>query len=125
MTARTVLVIEDDPILQEYLQAALHEVGYEAVAAEGEEALTAAQQYQPEVILLDLMMPLLTGAQLHEQLRANTLTAHIPIIAMSSPRNLALLGRHLAIDDQLPKPFTLQELYEIVARWAPAPEETS
>lgn len=124
MPACTVLVIEDDPTLQEYLQAALREVGYEAVVAEGEEALTAAQQHQPTVILLDLMMPLLTGAQLHEQLRANAATARIPIIAMSSPRNLALLVRHLSIDDQLAKPFTLQELYAIVARWAPTPRET-
>lgn len=124
MAARTVLVIEDDPTLQEFLQAALREVGYDVVVAEGEEALTAAQRHQPTVILLDLLMPLLTGAQLHQQLRADALTARIPIIAMSSPRVLALLVRHLAIDDQLAKPFTLQELYAIVARWAPASPET-
>src|SRR5579871_3721426 len=76
----TVLVVDDDPATVSFLEAALSVEGYEVLAALDEAALRVAHEQQPNVILLDLMMPGMDGVEVSQRLRADPVTAHIPII---------------------------------------------
>jgi CheY-like chemotaxis protein len=66
--------------------------------------------------LLDLMMPRMPGMEVSERLRADPLTAAIPIIVMSAGTSLSLFARHLPVNGQLAKPFDLDDLYAVVER---------
>lgn len=116
----TILIVDDDPELIETLEQALTEAGYRVVTAPAAEAVRVAGALQPDLILLDLVMPGLDGAQVCRALRAEPRTAAIPIILMTVHGPLAERARHLPITDQLPKPFDLQALYATVARLVPA-----
>ncbi len=113
----TVLVIDDDPAIVAFLTAALHEDGYHVLATENHDALQVARTQHPDVILLDLMMPEMDGREMSRCLRADRATADIPIVAMSGHERLRASAREMAVDDQLPKPFELAQLYDTVERW--------
>lgn len=115
-----VLVVDDDPDVTELVQAALEEAGHQVTAAVGAGALRAAHELHPDVILLDLMMPGMDGIEVSRRLRANPVTAHIPIVVMSAQDPLRAAGPLLPVNDRLPKPFALAALYATVARWARA-----
>jgi CheY-like chemotaxis protein len=70
------------------------------------------------VILLDLQMPRMGGEEVCRRLRAEPATAAIPIILMSADDRLGAAARALGVEDRLPKPFKLSDLYVAVARWA-------
>jgi CheY-like chemotaxis protein len=79
-------------------------------------SLELARTEQPQVILLDLMMPILNGLEVSQRLRADPATAHIPIIAISAHIR-GPLPPGLLVDDWLAKPFTLEQLYRTIGRW--------
>ena len=116
----TVLVVDDDPHLVAFLMAALEEEGYQVLSAVDGAALQLAHERPPDLILLDIMMPIMDGVEVTRRLRADPVTAQIPIIIMSARHRLAVLGPRLSVNDQLPKPFDLTDLYKTVARWLPA-----
>jgi two-component system alkaline phosphatase synthesis response regulator PhoP len=113
----TVLIVDDDRTIVDVLRAALEDEGYTVLAALNEAALALARQEQPAVILLDLMMPEMDGVEMCRRLRADPATAHIPIVALSAARNLAVVAGRMSIDDRLPKPFDLDDVSAMVARW--------
>jgi CheY-like chemotaxis protein len=112
-------VVEDDPVVRAVLDTALRDEGYRMVSALDEQALEAARRYRPAVVLLDLSMPQMDGAEVSRRLRADPATAGIPIVAMSAHERLRSTAARMPMDDQLPKPFHLQNLYTTVQRWAP------
>jgi DNA-binding response OmpR family regulator len=114
---KTVLVVDDDPSILVVVRMALQRQGYAVVTAVGSAAVPLAAERQPDVILLDIQMPGMDGPEVSCRLRADSATAHIPIILMSTRQDLRTLSTRLPVDDQLPKPFSLDELYAIVARW--------
>jgi CheY-like chemotaxis protein len=116
----TILIVDDDPDLIEVLDLALTDAGYRVAAAQAAEAVRVAGAVQPDLILLDLVMPGLDGAQVCRALRAEPRTAAIPIVLMSVYGPLAERARALPITAQLPKPFDLEALRATVARWVPA-----
>ena len=83
MTSGLVLVVDDDQAFVELLACALQDAGYEVVTASDGAALHVARERQPNVILLDLVMPVIDGVEVSRRLGADPTTAHIPIIAMS------------------------------------------
>ncbi len=115
----TVLVVEDEPAISGFISAALEDVGYQVAHAVDGAALQLAHDLHPDVILLDMAMPGMDGKDVSIRLHADPETAHIPIIGMSAGERLALVATPL-IDDRLPKPFGLDDLYAVVERWAPA-----
>ena len=117
MAKATILVVDDDALIVLFLQEALEEKGYRVLVTDSTEVAQVAAAERPDLILLDLMMPRVAGIEVSEGLRANPVTAHIPIVVMSAQRNLDLISRHMPVDDRLGKPFDLADLYAVVAHW--------
>lgn len=113
MSARDlrVLVVEDDPALRRGLVDNLQAEGYEvASAADGEAALTAIREQRPALLLLDLMLPKLSGYEICKKLR--DAGDSIPILMLTARGEEAdrVLGLDLGADDYVTKPFSLREL---------------
>jgi CheY-like chemotaxis protein len=125
MSDATVLVVDDDPTIVSFLREALEDEGYEVVTAVGGEALPLAHHLHPSVILLDAAMPGMDGLEVSRRLRADPATAPIPIVAISAQHHLDATADRMPVNDRLPKPFELDQLYDTVARWAHALSGTS
>lgn len=110
-----VLVVDDDLDMRRSLLEALAEAGYEATgAANGQEALEAlARPPLPEVILLDLLMPVMNGWQFCQARLNNPAAASIPVIVMSAAVSKDPASPYfIQVDDFLPKPLELGELLD-------------
>ncbi|MEM9047603.1 MAG: phosphate regulon transcriptional regulator PhoB [Pseudomonadota bacterium] len=112
MTAR-VLVIEDEAALSELLRYNLTKEGYGvAVSSDGEDALIALEEQAPDLIVLDWMLPKLSGIEIARQLRARARTRAIPIIILSArgSEEDRVRGLEIGADDYVTKPFSMSEL---------------
>jgi len=109
--ATKILVADDEPEIQKILSDFLTRERYDVVlAANGNEMLAAAQQENPELIILDLKMPGMTGTETCRELRARENTWHIPIIIATAFRERVLEAFDAGADDFVTKPFHLEEL---------------
>jgi len=113
----TVLVVDDDPNIVDMLELALTEQGYHVLSALGAEALRLAHDRRPDLVLLDMNMPVLDGAAISRGLRDDPVTRDIPIVVMSAQASQRARSALLPGVDWLPKPFDLDLLYTTVARW--------
>ena len=112
---RPALIIEDDPDIAESVRYNLESEGFTAlVAATGEHGLTLAldPQNPPAVIVLDLMLPGMSGMDLCRRLRRENQTRRTPIIMLTAKASEAdrIAGLDLGADDYIPKPFSVREL---------------
>jgi len=112
---RPVLIIEDDPDISESLKYNLEREGiHTVVAISGEEGLTAAlsEGNAPILIILDLMLPGMTGTELCRRLRREPLTRRTPIIILTAKASESdrVAGLDLGADDYITKPFSVREL---------------
>jgi two-component system KDP operon response regulator KdpE len=115
-----VLVIADDRATVDFLCEALTDEGYIALSAtDGASALALIAKHPPALLLVDLWMPEMSGAELIAQLHATGL-ACFPIVVMSGSPDEPLLA-DLGISDVLAKPFELDDLLACVARSVPRP----
>jgi DNA-binding response OmpR family regulator len=109
-----ILVAEDDPDLQSLLRHALESDGYAVhVAADGQEALDQYDALSPDLLVLDIMMPRLSGFEVLRELRGDA--AHrqdVPVLVLTSRsgEDDVLTGFELGVDDYLTKPFVISEL---------------
>lgn len=111
-----ILIVDDDPAIRGMLDELLIDEGYDTiVAADGLTALDLAREREPDVILMDLMLPGLDGASATRQLKADEATNWMRIIAMSAGANLRLQADTLPADSVLGKPFDLDTLLADVA----------
>ncbi len=117
MATGTVLIVDDDPSITALIETALEEEGYRVMASVGAGALSVAHDQQPDLILLDIMMPGMDGIEVSQRLRADAATAAIPIVAMSAHSRLQATTSVMPVNDRLAKPFELAQLYDTVARW--------
>jgi len=111
--ASTVLIVDDEPSGRQTLEAVLEGEGYRLEMAEnGFQALEKARMLLPDVILLDVMMPGLTGFEVCEKIRADGQLAEIPIIILTAldDRNSMLKALESGADDFISKPFDRHEL---------------
>ena len=105
-----VLVIDDDPRLQRFLQINLEAEGYTVLrATSGRAGFEALLTQQPDVLLLDLMLPDMDGLQLCERVRE---FSDVPIIILSARTDQSdlVLGLDVGADDYIVKPFSREEL---------------
>ncbi|MDZ4405028.1 response regulator transcription factor, partial [Prosthecobacter sp.] len=108
-----ILIVEDESDIAELIALHLEREGHEAVCiANGLQALPAALEHSPALIVLDLMLPGLDGVQIFKRLRADTRTATIPVIILTAKAQVTdkIAGLELGADDYLTKPFGAQEL---------------
>ncbi len=108
--ARTILVVDDETTLRETLVEALEMDGYRAIAAaDGREALERFRTDRPDLVLLDLMLPELSGVEVCRILRAES---SVPIIMLTAKDSEVdkVVGLELGADDYVTKPFSLREL---------------
>jgi arginyl-tRNA synthetase len=113
----TVLVVDDDPVIVKLLEVNFVMDGYEVLTAnDGDEGLARARAEQPDVIILDVMMPGVNGLDVARSLKGHDETSHIPIILLSAKAqaNDVAAGREVA-DDYITKPFDPLELLDRVA----------
>jgi len=117
MTRTRILVIEDERGLTDVLADNLQREGYEAVVAhEGQEGLRKAQTLLPDLIILDLMLPVLSGQEVLRELRAGERTRDIPVIILSARAEETdqVASFYLGCDDYVTKPFHVKVLLQRV-----------
>lgn len=112
---RRVLVVDDDRNLRKIISTNLELAGYTVQTAEdGQDALAKIGDFEPDLVLLDLMMPRMDGFEVAQQIRAHRLpvVANVPIIMLSAKSETEdkLRGFHAGADDYMTKPFGPQEL---------------
>jgi two-component system phosphate regulon response regulator PhoB len=108
-----VLVVEDEAAITTLLRYNLEKQGYRvAEAADGEEALTRIQEQQPDIVLLDWMLPLLSGIEVCRQIRRKPATRDLPVIMVTARTedHDAVRGLNIGADDYITKPFNIDAL---------------
>jgi two-component system phosphate regulon response regulator PhoB len=108
-----VLVVDDEPAIREMIRFALNKSGMKVSCAEsGREAIDKINEKKPDILLLDWMMPNLSGPQLTRHLRKNPLTQDIPIIMLTArvSEDDKVSGLNAGADDYIIKPFSPREL---------------
>jgi DNA-binding response OmpR family regulator len=105
-----VVVIEDDPLIAGPVVEALHNAGYNVLtAADGEQGLELARAHQPQLVLLDIMLPKMDGWEVCKTIRAESTVPILMITALNEEVD-RILGLELGADDYLTKPFSTREL---------------
>jgi DNA-binding response OmpR family regulator len=115
----TVLVVDDEPDVADLIRDTLRAEGFRAqVAHDGKQALELIRKKRPDLVILDLMMPHLTGFEVLEQLRQEPHTASIPVLILTGRGNAADEQRGLALGAKryLNKPFDVRALITEVRR---------
>jgi two-component system phosphate regulon response regulator PhoB len=110
-----ILLIEDERDLTQVLTYNLQKEGYETtVALDGQEGLRKAQTLLPDLIILDLMLPVLSGDEVLRELKAGERTREIPIIILSakSEETDQVVGFSMGCDDYVTKPFSIKVLLQ-------------
>jgi DNA-binding response OmpR family regulator len=108
-----ILLVDDDPDIRDMLTFKLANAGFEAFAeADGETGLAAVHELKPDLVLLDWMMPRLTGPEVCQRLREDPSTFQLPIILLTARAQEADIQRGFATgaDDYISKPFSPREL---------------
>lgn len=113
MKQQTLLVVEDERSLSEVLTYNLEKEGFRvATASDGQEGLRKAQTLLPDLVILDLMLPILDGLQVCRQLRSDPKTQHLRILMLTARSEEVdeIVGFNMGADDYVTKPFKLKPL---------------
>jgi two-component system cell cycle response regulator DivK len=119
--AKKVLIVEDNALNLKLLNDLLEYRGYRILStASGEAALELAEREMPDLVLMDIQLPDVSGIEATRRLKANPKTMRIPVVAVTA---FAMSGDQAKIlaagcDEYVPKPFKVAELLEIVDRYA-------
>lgn len=106
-----ILVVEDQEDVAQLIDVVLEGEGYTvAIAKDGAQGLMLSREWDPDLILMDIMLPGVDGGTLIARLRREPETANLPIIAMSASRTLRDRSTELEADALLPKPFNIDAL---------------
>ena len=109
VTKETLLIVEDEADIRELISFNLEMSGYQVIkAADGEEGLTLARRHQPDLILLDLMLPGTDGLKVCRQLRTEAATRKTPIMMLTArgEEDDQITGFEAGADDYITKPFS-------------------
>jgi CheY-like chemotaxis protein len=109
----TILVVDDEPGIVDVMIAVLEDAGHDASGANnGREALSKLEASQPDLLLLDLEMPVLDGAATLSAMKANPRLASVPVLMMSGITESMVKRRCRGYDAFLRKPFSLDDLLD-------------
>src|SRR4029079_4331220 len=123
-----ILVVEDEKDLQEVIAYNLRQAGHTVtVVGGGREALNSVADTRPDILLLDLMLPDVSGIEVCRKLKGDNATREIPIIMVTAKGDEVdrVVGFELGADDYVVKPYSLRELLlrvdAVLRRTSPAP----
>jgi DNA-binding response OmpR family regulator len=129
MSGETILVVDDEPTIVEVVELYLRREGYTVqTAVDGHAALAAVERQRPDLVVLDLMLPGMSGLEVAQRLRG---TGRLPIIMLTArgEETDRVVGLELGADDYVVKPFSPRELVArvkaVLRRAQPEPEVTS
>ena len=123
-TKGKILVVDDEAYIVHILEFSLGMEGFEVVTAfDGEEAIVKAEREEPDLIVLDIMMPKLDGYETCRRLKTTDKTKHIPIILLSAKgRSMdQKVGLDAGADEYITKPFSPRKLVERISTHIGAP----
>ena len=113
MSKGKILIVEDDRDISEMVEYNLREEGYDTISAfNGEDGLRLAKKESPDLIILDIMLPIIDGLEVCGILKKEQITAGIPVLILSakSQETDKIVGLELGADDYVTKPFSPREL---------------
>ena len=114
---KRILVVEDNPDILEFLELFLDECGYKVYSAEsGEFIFQQIDELHPDLILLDMMLPGISGMDICHDLKNTQTTKHIPVIAMSAHPKVNATIKDVCADEFIAKPFDLDNLTETIEK---------
>ena len=111
-----ILVVEDDQSVASLLQGVLGSYGYDVELADDLSVLQASREHLPDLILLDLLMPVVSGDEAARELHELPETSDIPIVLMSGAPDVEQRAAELGVAGFLHKPFDLDDLLDVVKR---------
>ncbi|MDZ7291736.1 MAG: response regulator transcription factor [candidate division KSB1 bacterium] len=108
---KKILIVEDDAAIALGLESALHDEGYETHTAHtGPDGYRFAKEHQPDLIVLDLMLPGMSGLEICKRLRDEGIKTPVIMLTSKTEEDDKVLGLELGADDYVTKPFSLREL---------------
>lgn len=132
MSAHTILVVDDEQDLLDLIEYNLKKEGFKVLKAEnGLEALEIAREQNPDLVLLDIMMPKMDGLEVCEKMRSDSEMRHIPIIFLTarSDEKTEVEGLDLGADDYVTKPISTTKLISrikaVLRRFSETEEEVN
>ncbi len=107
-----VLIVDDNSDMRTYIEHLLDNFFFTATASNGKEALEKVENFRPDIIITDIMMPVMDGIELLQHLKTNPKTAALPVIFLSARagEEAKIEGLEVGADDYLVKPFSSKEL---------------
>jgi len=108
-----VMVVDDEPDLVRLVEFILHKEGFEVIAcSDGRTALTLLEAEKPDLIILDIMMPLMDGMEVLRQIRSHRATSRVPVIMLTAKTASVTVdeARQLWVSDYVMKPFDPEKL---------------
>ena len=124
MNKPVVLIVDDEPDVVTMWQRSLLMEGFEVLCAyDGISAVDMAEVDKPDLVLLDIMMPMMSGYDVCREIKANPATEHIPVLCVTSAHSPEVRENAQAAGAQglLVKPFATRELVAQINRFLPSP----
>jgi len=113
-----VLLCDDDEGITDVTSIVLEDLGYQVVTvANGEEVMPAVKKHHPDIILLDLWMPIVSGEEILQELKSSEKFKDIPVIVVSASKDTAQVAYRAKADDFLCKPFDIATLEDMVKKY--------
>jgi two-component system cell cycle response regulator len=123
---KTILVVDDEPDVVSLLEATLKSDGFEVLTAyDGIAALDLCSTEKPDLVLLDIMMPMMSGYEVCEQIKANPMTQQIPVLCISSAHTPEARAQSIRVGaaELIKKPFLPKELIAQIRRHLPKEDD--
>ncbi len=115
---KKILVADDNPAILDALKIMLEEDGYAVQTTEDGAVAQNIKQPLPDLLLLDIGMSGIDGRNVCKYLKNDEATKHIPIIMVSATKDIEIIARDAGADDFIAKPFQMEHLLELVAKYA-------
>lgn len=117
-SSKIVFICEDDEAIAELFKIILEEEGYKVYTFTREKEINnKLKKIKPDIVILDLWMPMVNGKELTKKLKKNSKTKNIPIIIVSADSSAGKTAREAGADDMLQKPFEVDDLLELLRKY--------
>lgn len=115
--SKNILVVEDDPDIRYALELVLSDAGYNVKPLATPEPILAGQIERPDMLIVDVTLPVVDGLTLCQVLRAKEDTKHVPIVVISAAKGVGSKVRECGANDFLEKPFAVTDLIQTVQKY--------